>query len=64
VRKAGPSGSLPFSPPRPFAPGFQAGSMNIQAGALSPFTLPMIRESGQQSLRAIELKTRRGSRGS
>jgi hypothetical protein len=52
---SGPNGA-PCSDPQPFAPGFQAGSVNLQAGALSPFTLTMSRPDADQTLAAVNLK--------
>jgi hypothetical protein len=52
---SGPDGS-PCASPLPFAPELTAGSLNIQAGAFTPFTMTMSRQDGQQNLKAIELK--------
>jgi hypothetical protein len=52
---SGPAGS-PCSNPLPFAPGFQSGSTNLQAGAFSPFTLTMSRPDGNQTLSRIEMQ--------
>jgi hypothetical protein len=46
----------PCSNPLPFAPELTTGSLNIQAGAFTPFTLTMSREDGNQNLDAIQLK--------
>jgi hypothetical protein len=51
---SGPNGA-PCHDPLPFAPSLTAGSVNNQAGALSPFTLTMSREDGNQNLKSIEL---------
>jgi hypothetical protein len=40
-----------------------AGTTNINAGAFTPFTMTMSRESGQQSLQAVELKLPEGLSG-
>jgi hypothetical protein len=52
---SGPAGG-PCSNPLPFAPSLTAGSLNIQAGAFTPFTMTMSREDGNQNLDAIQLK--------
>ncbi|MGH2878212.1 MAG: hypothetical protein ACRDK4_01200, partial [Solirubrobacteraceae bacterium] len=39
----------------PFAPSLTGGTTSVQAGGLSPFTMTMSREDGQQSLQAISL---------
>jgi uncharacterized repeat protein (TIGR01451 family) len=44
------------SDPLPFAPELTTGSLNIQAGAFSPFTMTMSRGDGDQNLDAIQLK--------
>jgi hypothetical protein len=46
----------PCSSPLPFAPTLSTGSLNIQAGAFTPFTMTMSREDGNQNLQAIQLK--------
>jgi hypothetical protein len=51
---SGPDGS-PCVSPLPFSPELTAGSLNIQAGAFTPFTTTMSRSDGQQSLRGIVL---------
>jgi hypothetical protein len=51
---SGPNGSSCASP-LPFNPELTAGSLNIQAGAFTPFTTTMSRSDGQQSLRGIVL---------
>ncbi len=52
---SGPNGS-PCSSPLPFDPSLTTGSLNIQAGAFTPFTMTMSREDGNQNLDAIQLK--------
>ena len=46
---SGPSGS-PCSSPRPFQPGFQAGTTSVQAGGYTPLTLTMSRPDADQPL--------------
>jgi hypothetical protein len=46
----------PCSDPLPFDPELTTGSLNIQAGAFTPFTMTMSREDGNQNLDAIQLK--------
>ncbi len=52
---SGPNGS-PCEDPLPFDPSLTTGSLNIQAGAFTPFTMTMSREDGNQNLDAIQLK--------
>jgi hypothetical protein len=52
---SGPDGSPCPGASLPFAPSLTAGTTSIQAGGLSPFTMTMSREDGQQSLQAISL---------
>jgi hypothetical protein len=52
---SGPNGSQ-CSDPLPFDPSLTTGSLNIQAGAFTPFTMTMSREDGNQNLDAIQLK--------
>jgi hypothetical protein len=52
---SGPNG-VPCSNPLPFAPSLTAGSLNIQAGAFTPFAMTMSREDGNQNLEAVQLK--------
>jgi len=47
----GAGGACPS--PAPFTPGFLAGTLSSQAGSLSPFTLAVTREDGQQNLGGI-----------
>jgi hypothetical protein len=51
---SGPNGS-PCSNPLPFAPSLTTGSVNLQAGAFTPFTTTMSRADGQQNLQGIQL---------
>lgn len=47
---AGPGGApCPLGAP-PFAPGFEAGSMNPNAGSYSPFYMRLIRKDGEQDM--------------
>ncbi len=46
---SGPNGT-PCSSPRPFQPGFEAGTTNIQAGAYSTLTMTMTRPDADQTL--------------
>ncbi len=46
----------PCANPLPFAPFLTTGSLNIQAGAFTPFTMTMSREDGNQNLDGIQLK--------
>ncbi len=46
---SGPAGT-PCSSPRPFQPGFEAGTTNIQAGAYSTLTMTMTRPDADQAL--------------
>ncbi len=46
----------PCANPLPFDPELTTGSLNIQAGAFTPFTMTMSREDGNQNLDAIQLK--------
>ena len=41
--------------PLPFTPSLTAGSLNLQAGAFTPFVTTFSREDGNQNLQAIEL---------
>jgi hypothetical protein len=59
---SGPNGT-PCSNPLPFDPSLTTGSLNIQAGAFTPFTMTMSREDGNQDLDAIQLKMPSGLLG-
>ncbi len=59
---SGPSGA-PCADPLPFDPSLTAGSLNLQAGAFTPFTMTMSREDGHQDLKSIELKMPPGLSG-
>jgi hypothetical protein len=59
---SGPNGT-PCSDPLPFKPELTTGSLNIQAGAFTPFTMTMSREDGNQNLDAIQLKMPSGLLG-
>jgi hypothetical protein len=52
---SGPNGTS-CADPLPFDPELTTGSLNIQAGAFTPFTMTMSREDGNQNLDAIQLK--------
>jgi hypothetical protein len=52
---SGPNGG-PCSDPLPFSPSLTTGSLNLQAGAFTPFTMTMSRQDGNQNLDAIQLR--------
>ncbi len=52
---SGPNGAQ-CADPLPFDPSLTTGSLNIQAGAFTPFTMTMSREDGNQNLDGIQLK--------
>jgi ribosomal protein S9 len=52
----GPGGSACPGSTLPFAPSSQAGSVNSQAGAFTPFTLTVGHADGQQALEKINLQ--------
>ncbi len=45
----------PCASPRPFQPGFEAGSTNVQAGAYTPLTLTMSRADQDQTLAKLSV---------
>jgi hypothetical protein len=49
--------------PLPFAPELTTGSLNLQAGAFTPFTMTMSREDGQQTLQSVQLRMPPGLSG-
>jgi hypothetical protein len=59
---SGPNGA-PCANPRPFSPGFQAGSTNLQAGAFTPFTLTMSRPDADQTLAGLSIRMPAGLSG-
>jgi hypothetical protein len=61
----GPDGSGPAgcTAPRRFAPEFQAGSLNLQAGAFTPFTLTMTRPDQDQTLSKVDVTLPAGLTG-
>ncbi len=67
---SGPNGTPCPNPPGdrslstlPFGPSLTTGSLNLQAGAFTPFTMTMSREDGNQNLQAIQLKMPPGLSG-
>jgi hypothetical protein len=60
---SGPNGSPCPGASLPFEPSLTAGTTNVQAGALTPFTMTMSREDGNQSLQAISLRMPPGLSG-
>jgi hypothetical protein len=46
----------PCSNPLPFKPELTTGSLNIQAGAFTPFAMTMSRDDGNQNLQGIKLQ--------
>jgi hypothetical protein len=60
---AGPNGG-PCASPRPFNPGFEAGTTNIQAGGYTPLTLTMSRPDADQTLAGLSVQFPPGLVGS
>ncbi len=60
---SGPNGA-PCSDPRPFQPGFESGTTNLQAGAYTPFELTMTRPDQDQTLSGVETQLPQGLVGS
>ncbi|MGA2163163.1 MAG: hypothetical protein ABSH36_01685 [Solirubrobacteraceae bacterium] len=52
---SGPAGT-PCSTPRPFQPGFEGGTTNIQAGAYSTLTMTMTRPDADQTLGKLDVE--------
>jgi hypothetical protein len=59
----GPHGSPCPGESLPFEPSLAAGTTSNQAGGLSPFTMTMSRDDGQQSLQSVSLKMPPGLSG-
>jgi hypothetical protein len=59
---SGPNGS-PCANPLPFAPSLTGGTTSVLAGQLSPFTMTMSREDGNQPLQGIQLRMPPGLSG-
>jgi len=53
---SGPGGTPCPGASLPFAPGFQAGISNVQAGAFTPFSLTINRPDGEQALNSIAMQ--------
>jgi hypothetical protein len=51
---SGPDGS-PCSSPRPFQPGFNAGTTSVQAGGYSPLTMTLTRPDADQALGKLDV---------
>jgi hypothetical protein len=60
---SGPNGSPCPGASLPFSPSLTSGTMNINAGAFSPFTTTIGREDGSQNLQAVQLQLPEGLEG-
>jgi hypothetical protein len=57
ILNSGPNGRPCPSSELPFSPSFEAGVADASAGVHSPFTLNLVRNDGDQSLRSLKVKT-------
>ncbi len=60
---SGPNGSACPGQSLPFDPSLTGGTTSNQAGGVSPFTMTMLREDGQQNLQSVSLKMPPGLSG-
>ncbi len=60
---SGPNGSECPGATLPFSPSLTAGTTSIQAGGLTPFTMTVSREDGQQNVQQIQLHMPPGMSG-